>query len=301
MLIDVENVVGRDLSRSSGTAKVDVPLRTATEAERAQLRLDVQASLASEQHSRVGRHRLQVWANGWAENLNEFERTRAADDLLPRYFGKYKEVRLGNDLFIDASGRAEVALLRQLQTSVVQYARTQASFSKLAEFGAGTGHNLLHLASDSTLSQLQGFEWSWSGIACMNAIGSFLEPRIGGRFFDYFEPGLSGEVDLRDTCAITVASLEQIGTDFRAFLRFLRQTKPAIVCNIEPIQELMGQHELGELSVEYSRRRNYLDGYYFYLRNLEQAGEVRILLEQESLVGSKFINGYGVMVWSWVG
>ena len=298
MQIELKDIVGSELSAGEAR-RLDIAVREATSGERAQLLRDVQSSLASELHGRVGRHRLQVWADGWAENLTAFQESGKPDSLLPRYFGKYPEVRLGNSLYIDNGRRAEVALLRQLQTSVVAHARRHVKFSRLVEFGAGTGHNLLHLAADTALESLQGFEWSWSGIACMNAIGSTLEPRISGRFFDYIAPELTNSADLKETCAVTVASLEQIGGDFRAFLAFLRKSAPAIVCNIEPIQELMGEHELGALSVEYSRRRNYLDGYLLYLRNLEKAGEIRILLEQESRVGSKFINGYGVVMWCW--
>lgn len=297
MFIQVKDVVGPALASHAPAQQLELPLRDATEEERAQLRLDVEASLASELHSRVGQHRLQVWANGWAENLRAFEADPRPESLLPRYFGKYPEVRLGDRLLIDSGGRSEVALLRQLQSSVIAFARGRVSFSALAEFGAGTGHNLLHLSQDIALTKLHGFEWSWSGIACVNAIGARIDHRLSGRFFDYFEPGVSGSVDLRDTCALTVASLEQIGADFRPFIRFLRATRPAVVCNVEPIQELMGDHELGKLSVAYARRRNYLDGYYFYLQNLAQAGEIEILLEQDSIVGSKFINGYGVMIW----
>jgi hypothetical protein len=300
MRIDLTDVVGPRLSNFFSSKSLELDMRPVSDEEMSTFVDAVKGFQKSKPHVQAGEHRLNDWANGWAENFAAFSDTGDVGRLIPKYFGKYPEVRLGGRVFVDSSGNAELALLRALQTCALAYAKQIAPFETICEFGAGTGHNLLHFGADKAIRFLRGYEWSWSGVACVNEIGKRLDSRISGRFFDYYAPGLALCSDLANCCIVTVASMEQIGGNFRPFLEFLKLARPNVVVNIEPVQELMGSGTIADLSREYAHDRNYLAGYYNYLKNLHRAGVIEILLEQDSLIGSKFLNGYGTMVWRWI-
>jgi hypothetical protein len=299
MRIHLEQAVGPILCGSSDSPIFSVDMQAASPAETLNFISAIAELQRSTPHVKAGEHRLDDWASGWAENLTAFRENGDVNSLTPRYFGKYPEVRLNGKLYIDSSGKAELKLLRALQTAALTYTKQVIDFKGVCEFGAGTGHNLVNFGSDKSIEFLHGFEWSWSGVACIRELGRRLDGRINGQFFDYYAPDIARSVDLSACCAITVASLEQIGGNFRPYLQFLRSSRPKVVINIEPIQELMGAGPLSDLSRDYARKRNYLLGYYAYLKNLQRAGVVEILVEQDSLIGSKFLNGYGTVIWRW--
>ena len=57
---------------------------------------------------------------------------------------------------------------------------------------------------------------------------------------------------------------------------------------------------LDYLSVEYSKKRNYLDNYYSYLKKLEEKKIIKIIEKRKSYFGSFYINGYSIIVWKFL-
>lgn len=57
---------------------------------------------------------------------------------------------------------------------------------------------------------------------------------------------------------------------------------------------------LDYLSVEYSKKRNYLDTYYLYLKKLEEKKIIKIIEKRKSYFGSFYINGYSIIVWKYL-
>jgi hypothetical protein len=87
-----------------------------------------------------------------------------------------------------------------------------------------------------------------------------------------------------------VASLEQIGKNFKKYVNFLRKKKPKLVINIEPINELMDKTLiLDYLCVKYCQKRNYLEGYFSYLKILEKKKNYKIY-RIKKITFWKFIN-----------
>ena len=98
---------------------------------------------------------------------------------------------------------------------------------------------------------------------------------------------------------LTVASLEQVGTNFRSFVDFVLTSQPKVVISIEPMQEFLDpNHELDNLSILYCLKRNYLSGYFQYLLELEKQQKIYIHNSRRSYFGSPYIDGYSVVVWS---
>jgi hypothetical protein len=117
-----------------------------------------------------------------------------------------------------------------------------------------------------------------------------------GYQFDYFKPKF---IMPENSAVLTVASLEQVGKKFKPFVKYLLQVKPRVVVHIEPIPELLDKTILIDyLSIKYMAKRKYLTGYLDYLRLLEKNGYIKILEARRSGIGSKFIDGYSIIVWT---
>ena len=125
-----------------------------------------------------------------------------------------------------------------------------------------------------------------------------LVKNIKGYNFDFFKP--NKKIKIADNSAIyTVAALEQIGSNYKAFVSYLLKNKPDICVHVEPIAELLDENRLiDNLSIKYFRKRNYLNGYLDYLKGLEKHGEIKIIEAKRPYIGSLFIEGYSIIVWS---
>jgi hypothetical protein len=129
---------------------------------------------------------------------------------------------------------------------------------------------------------------------------SIKNPNIQGYKFDYFNPKFNKNLNLskKKYCCFTVASLEQIGKHFKKYVNFLIKNEPKLVINIEPINELMDETLiLNYLSIKYSQKKNYLEGYFSYLKYLEKKKFIKIIEVKKSHFGSLYINGYSIVVW----
>lgn len=229
-----------------------------------------------------GSHRHKQWEKGWGENLE-------SGNMIPKYFGKYPYQRL-NGKFVRGLGKNyEVAML---YTIVDKLAEKYLSKAKdVYEFGCGTGHNLWRIRGVNPHAKLHGFDWAKSSNEMVKDMG------FDGQNFDYFNPNY--KIKLEPNSAVyTVASLEQIGTNFKKFVKYLLKNKPSIVVNIEPMPELLNSRKLIDyLSIKYMHKRKYLRGYPDYLEALEKQGKIKILEKRRSGIGSLFIDGYSIICW----
>ena len=229
-----------------------------------------------------GQHRRNQWEKGWNENLK-------SGDVTPGYFGKYNIFRINQKFVTSTQKNFEQKSLYSIVDQLTY--RYLTDVEDIYEFGCGTGHNLLRIQKINKNAKLHGFDWAVSSNKLVKKLG------FDARNFDFFEPDYS--IGLRqDSAVITVASLEQVGTRFEQFLRYLVRNKPKIVVHIEPIPELLDKSNLLDyLSIKYMEKRRYLNGYLDTLRIMEKNGFIKILEAQRSGVGSLFIDGYSVVVW----
>lgn len=229
-----------------------------------------------------GEHRKNQWEKGWGENLK-------SGDITPKYFGKHKVNRI-NQRFVtsDVKGFEQ----KMLYSIVDELAWKHLTSAKdIYEFGCGTGHNLKRIQKINPRANLHGFDWTKSSNKIVSKLG------FDSKNFDFFEPDYS--IGLAEHSAVyTVAALEQVGTRYEQFLRYLIRNKPSVVVHIEPIPELLDPINLLDfLSIKYMEKRKYLSGYLDTLRHLEKTGKVEILDARRSGVGSMFIDGYSIIVW----
>lgn len=246
---------------------------------------------------RAGGHRLNQWESGWSENLEAFSRTKDKESLVPRYFGKYNAVRWKQRFIKPLVPDFEKNTLGIILGWLFEKYFKEAT--SVYEFGCGTGFNLLRLLEVNDKAKIYGLDWA---AASKNIIAKMVEFGLGknmkGFRFDLFNPDYSLKLD-QGSSVYTVAALEQTGDKFGKFVDYLIENKPKICVHIEPIGELLSQDNLLDyLSVEYFKKRNYLSGFLNHLRELEKADKIKIHLAQRTYIGSLFVDGYSVVVWS---
>lgn len=121
------------------------------------------------------------------------------------------------------------------------------------------------------------------------AFGESLSPYVSGRVCKY----------LFQYAEFSSDEKEKIGARWDKFIQYILRNRPKLCIHIEPVAELLDSGKLIDyLSIEYFKKRNYLEGFLNGLRQLEKEGKVRIHRAQRTYIGSLYIEGYSVVVWS---
>lgn len=238
----------------------------------------------------AGPHRLQDWEEGWSG-------AGIADDCIgfpniPYYFKKNKYVRIGGSVYKDLSGLTELILLRCIQDVALSYVRG-VDASAIIEYGCGTGHNLEYF--DRRVQGLNIYAADWAESAIDHVVKMGIASNSRAFRVDYFDP-TSYQAPKEPFVACTVASLEQTGENYAPFMSFLSENRLCrAVFHIEPIRDLiLPDSRLNEFSISYSERRGYLKDFYHYVKS----SNIRILVAKDFGLGSKFLSGYQLLIWS---
>ena len=241
----------------------------------------------------------EIWEKGWGQNLNDYKKKKSFEKLLPKYFKKSKVARLHGEPIITKNKSFDHKVLDILIMTITSiYLK---NYKNLFYFGCGTGYNLKSLRYINNKCKIIGFDWASSS----HKILSFLKKNDRNLYFqkfNFFNPKFLKEasnISKKDPwAALTIASLEQVGKNHSKFVKFLLKKKPSVVVNIEPIIEFGDDTNLFDhLSKLYCYKRNYLQEYYTYLDYLEKNGKIKIIFKNNSSFGSKYINGYSLIVW----
>jgi len=244
-----------------------------------------------------GPHRLNQWEEGWGQNLSELNNGLASESISPRYFGKYVINRLGQNFIKAVSPDFEKNMLYIILYYVFdKYLR---EVDNIYEFGCGSGHNLLKAHSVNPSANLYGLDWTKASQKILKQIAeSGLVKNIQGFNFNFFNPDSNIKIE-NNSAIYTVAALEQTGDNYKEFISYLLQNKPKLCLHIEPIAEVLDEKNLiDNLSIKYFTKRNYLNGFLGYLQKLEAEGALKIHDVRRTFIGSMFIEGYSIIVWS---
>ena len=246
---------------------------------------------------KAGPHRKIDWENGWGENLRKFNESGKEHATLPGYFEKSRVIRWQQKWIKPNDPNLEQKLLAILVDSLVLKFTDTAN--PIYEFGCGTGHHLFRLRKLFPNKKLVGLDWAKSSQELIsNYAKSRNDSQLFGEFFDFFSPDYEMQID-KDSIFLTVASLEQTYDNYVKFVDFILQARPKIIINIEQMGEFLDSENLLDyLSLKYFAKRNYLAGYFNYLKSLEKKGEIIIHDARRSMLGSFFIDGYSIVVWS---
>jgi hypothetical protein len=243
----------------------------------------------------AGEHRYDQWESGWGENLTAFN-NKEKNALIPRYFGKFPINRF-NQKFV-------MALHKDFEfksTSLLEYwlfEKYLKNIPTIYEFGCGTGHNLLRLREVNPKAELWGLDWAKSSQQLVEGMAKTLgDNKIKARRFDFFAPDANFKLDPKGAIVTTLA-LEQTGDRYKDFVDYLLKNKPVLCAHIEPTNEVLDRNNLLDcLSIEYAKKRRYLNGFVDYLKSLEKMKKIKIINIQRSYLSSYYVDGNTVIVW----
>jgi len=248
-------------------------------------------------HAPAGEVRFASWNDGWAAHLGQVAEDFRFSSLVPGYFGKYPVLRWQRQFIAPRDREFEYRSLSVIEDWLFDKYLRHAD--NVYEFGCGTGHNLFRVRAVNPAAALWGLDWTPASqeiLARLNRLG--IDRNLFGHRFDLFAPD-QGFSLAPGAAVVTVAALEQTGERFRPFVDYLLRQKPALCIHIEPIAELLDpDHPLDSLSLAYFRHRNYLSGFLDHLRLQEAEGRLKIQMARRTSIGSLFIDGYSVVVWS---
>ncbi len=245
----------------------------------------------------AGDHRIDQWEDGWNVNLKKIQAHSGKEEIVPGYFGKYDFLRWKQNFIRPISDMFEYNMLAIIQDWL--FDKYMRSASAVYEFGCGTGHNLFRVRDVNPQTEIWGLDWTRASVKIINKLSEQgFDSKLHGRLFDLCRPDDSFYLKPK-SIVYTVAALEQIGNDYEQFLAYLLNQKPELCIHIEPIEELLDEQNLLDfLSIQYFHKRKYLSGYLVRLKELEKQGILKIHREQRTYIGSMFIEGYSVVVWS---
>jgi len=258
--------------------------------------LDIIKKIDSGTLSEAGKWKKDIWEKGWAENLHNFtQKNYEIDELTPKYYRPGQILRIKRDYAIPINPDFEFNFFKVLRLWLFQeyFSNTDSIY----EFGCGPGHNLVALAALYPAKKIYGLDWSEAAVELVNKIAGMHSYNIVGHFFDMFTP--DEDYKIADNSAIlTIGSLEQLGEDYEAFLRYILNESPGLCVNVEPFTDLYDENNLLDyLAIRYQAKRKYLAGYLNRLMELEKKGEIEILKIQRMLFGNMYYNGWSYVAW----
>jgi hypothetical protein len=295
---DLEKAWGTKLSVfvSSKVKRLKPSYKALTQAERDAAVKKIIEFLLSNSFAYAGKHYYDQWEKGWGENLTEFNKKHSINALVPRYFGKYLINRFMGEFVMPTNRNYEIKMFSLLQYWI--FDKYLKNFKHIYEFGCGTGHNLLRLREVNSTAELCGLDWANASQELIRGLAEALsDKKLKAHHFDFFSPDNNFKLDPKGAL-FTMTSLEQTGDRYKDFIDYILKNKPALCIHVEPTNETLNKESLLDyLSIEYAKKRKYLNGFIDYLKSLEKEKKIKIINIQRSYIGSFYIDGFSIIVW----
>ncbi len=237
----------------------------------------------------------EVWENGWQENLQQtLEENGSMRSLTPRYYRQTKFLRYSQDLAVSGNLNLEHDLFTLARYAI--FSKYLQPYENLYEIGCGSCQNLLILSDMFPEKKLHGLDWARPSVQIAEYLASSQGRKISGSIFDMITCQPAPEIEPH-SAVLTIHAVEQIGTQHSKLLSFLLAAKPEIVVHYEPTTEFYDlDNFLDYLAFSYSRKRNYLSGFWPALCQLRDQGKIEILEARRPQLGGVFHEA-SVIVW----
>ena len=243
-----------------------------------------------------GKERKNQWEKGWSENLQNFvDNQFDIAELSPKYYRPNNILRLDGRYIKSNSTTFEFDFFRMFRLWVCH--KYIGDVDAIFEFGCGSGCNLPVLVDLFPKKELHGLDWAQSSVDIVNKMRSEYGWKMTGHLFDLFTPDYSLEVDC-NSVFLTFGALEQLGSNYKAFVDFILDKQPALCINVEPLYELYSPDKLLDyLAMRYHKKRGYLDNFLLYLESLEEQGKVQFIDINRMYFGGLYQDGWSRVVW----
>lgn len=243
----------------------------------------------------AGNDQKSPWEQVWHSNLNDFvSSSYNTDSLVPSFSKDARTLRLEGEYIQPEQPDFEINFVRVLRHWLFE--KWFEPVDHVYEFGCGTGHNLVDLASHFPDKSLHGFDWTSSSQKIVSLLAEHRGLNISGGFFDMLSPDENTKL-VPSSGILTIGAMEQLGEDHGPFLEFLINNSPAICVHVETLFENYDRSsEFDDLAARYLVKRGYLHGYLHAMEKLQLEGRVEILQLRRTL-GSFLHDGYTCLVW----
>lgn len=223
------------------------------------------------------------WDDYWKE-------MNAAQASSPSFFKKMETgpsiFRYNGGFIMTDKKDLAVEVLHQIIGNMLR--RLPSSVHGVVEFGCGNGHNLEYIKKIFPKYALTGCDISeW-------AVKTVKEKGFMGFEFDMTAPSIHSAISNEEnTVYFTSGSMEQTGKKWKAFFKFLRQSKAKYIFHIEPIEELYSARSKAEvLALQFHRAKGYLTGYLSFLKEQKDFN----VEYSKSDFGTLFDQGFNVIL-----
>lgn len=258
--------------------------------------LDALKYLLADQ-KKSGQQYKQNWNVGWGENLEAYLESKQEIDLIPKYITKNSTFRIKGEFYSSPNPLFEVDFARLIILDTLS--RYMNGSNTVVDIGSGSCHYTLWLAKKFDTKTFFALDWVNPSLQIAGHLARDFSVDIRPEKFDMFEPRFV-DFGSKKKIAISIGALEQLGTDFEKILTWFKDLEFETIVNIEPIVEFYDDKILYDfIAKEYVIKRNWLNRYFARIKQLSEAGEVKIL-EQRRIFGSKFHETYNVLVWKYI-
>lgn len=274
---------------------VDTAWREPTRGEIDAYTLNILQKVTVELRQRKPEENQAAFEGGWRENLKEVQATTdLVAALRPRYFRSSPYLRYNKTIVVGRNGFLEPELFQLARRLIFE--KYLGAWPSIYEFGCGSCSNLFALSEYFPDKALFGFDWCEASVQIAEVLRARTGKAINGQLFDMLHPP-AGVTIQPGGAVLTIHALEQLGQNHTAFLQWLLRARPSLVVNYEPIQEFYDPANLYDLlALVYSQRRGYLNGYYTALKQLEEAGQIKIIEAYRPMLGG-VIHEASLLVW----
>jgi aspartate/methionine/tyrosine aminotransferase len=249
-----------------------------------------------------GKSRKPAWENGWGENFDDFYNSDLdIDKLLPHYYRRGRSVmRLQGDYILPEDHMFEAKILSIIQAILAE--NFLGNYNDIYEFGAGPCHNIVAFAQRLKNKNFYVTDWVDPTVKIIKHIEAnkdkmgFGSHNFNGSTFDYFNLDHNFKIK-PGSVVLTWGSMEQIGSQNKELLNFFLSQSNVDFIHIEPTLELYQNTLFDQLAHDYSTKRNYLNGYFKDLFDLEASNKVNVTYKKR-IIGSGFNDSWTIICWN---
>ena len=244
-----------------------------------------------------GKEEKEKWGIGWEEILNNFIKSGYdKKSLIPQYVRNGYPITLFRDYVKSYDENFENNFVEVLRLFILH--KYLKGSNNIYEFGCGTGFNLLAMAEHLPEKNYHGCDWVVQSKKIIDLISDNFKLNINGSVFDMFNPYFRMPIE-ENSSIFTIGSLEQLGQEYEKFIEFLLSKPFSKYVHINSILEMYDYDNniVDYLIYKMEIDRNYCNGFFTKLIDLEKNGVIRINKMHRVECGSIMGDGYSITVW----
>ncbi len=243
-----------------------------------------------------GNDKQDIWQKGWSENLEDYKKNQDNASLIPKFIVPNRAMRLFYEYIIPTSGDFEFNVIDIYRRWL--FIKYLSDAKNIFEFGCGSCQHLPILSKLFPNKKIHGLDWAPITKEIIDQIIKNTGWNLEGHIFDMYNPYDLHELN-SESGIYTFGAMEQLGNKFYPFIEYLLSKKPKIIINVETIIEFYNKNNLVDyLALKYVKKRNYLNGYLTFLRQLENEDKIKIIKSNKVCFGSQYHDPYSLTIWS---